>query len=35
VFVCYNLNPCHPLIFTMMLILHLHFKASSPNSFQE
>jgi hypothetical protein len=31
----YHLNPCHPSIFTMLLILHLHFKASSPISFQE
>jgi hypothetical protein len=34
VFVCYHLNPCHPLIF-MMLSLYLHFKAASPISFQE
>jgi hypothetical protein len=35
VFACYHLNPCHPLIFTMMLSLYLHFKAASPISFQE
>jgi hypothetical protein len=32
VLVCYHLNPCHPSIFTLMLILYLHFKASSPIS---
>jgi hypothetical protein len=26
VFVCYHLNPCHPSIFTLMLILSLPFK---------
>jgi hypothetical protein len=35
VFVYYHLNPCHPSIFTLMLILHLHFKASSPILVQE
>jgi hypothetical protein len=35
VLVCYHLNPCHPSIFTLMLILYLHFKATSPISFQE
>jgi hypothetical protein len=35
VFVRYHLNPCHPLNFNMMLILHLHFKASSPIPIQE
>jgi hypothetical protein len=35
VFVCYHLNPCHPSIFTLVLIPYLHFKASSPISAQE
>jgi hypothetical protein len=35
VFVHYHLNPCHPSIFTLMLIMYLHFKAASPISFQE
>jgi hypothetical protein len=35
VFVCYHLNPCHPSIFTLMLIPYLHFKASSPILVQE
>jgi hypothetical protein len=35
VFVCYHLNPCHPSIFTLMLIMYPHFKDSSPISVQE
>jgi hypothetical protein len=35
VFVCYHLNPCHPSIFTSMLIPYLQFKACSPISVQE
>jgi hypothetical protein len=35
VFVRYHLNPCHPSIFTLMLILYLHFKAASSIPFQE
>jgi hypothetical protein len=35
VFDCYHLNPCHPLIFTLMLIMYPYFKAASPISFQE
>jgi hypothetical protein len=35
VFVCYHLNPCHPSICTLMLIMYLYFKASSPISVQE
>jgi hypothetical protein len=34
-FVYYHVNPCHPLIFNLMLIAYLHFKASSPISVQE
>jgi hypothetical protein len=34
IFVCYHLNPCHPSIFTLMLIMYLHFNASPPISFQ-
>jgi hypothetical protein len=32
---CYHLNPCHPSIFTLMLIMYLYFKASSPIWVQE
>jgi hypothetical protein len=35
VFVRRHLNPCHLLIFTLMLILPLYFKASSPIPVQE
>jgi hypothetical protein len=35
VVVRYHLNPYHPSIFTLMLILYVHFKAPSPISFQE
>jgi hypothetical protein len=35
VFDYYHLNPCHPLIFTLMLIMYPYFKAASPISFQE
>jgi hypothetical protein len=35
VFAHYHLHPCHPLIFTLMLIPYLHFKASSLVSVQE
>ena len=35
VFVCYHFNPCHPSTFTLMLIMYLYFKASSPISVQE
>jgi hypothetical protein len=35
VFVRYHLNPCHPSIFTLILITYLHFKAACPISFQE
>jgi hypothetical protein len=31
----YHLNPCHPSIFTLMLIMYPYFKASSPISVQE
>jgi hypothetical protein len=34
VFVCYHLNPCHPSIFTLILILHLHCILKPPLSFQ-
>jgi hypothetical protein len=32
---CYHLNPFHPSIFTLMLIMYLYFKASSPIWVQE
>jgi hypothetical protein len=35
VFVHYHFNLCHPSIFTLMLIMYLHFKAASPILFQE
>jgi hypothetical protein len=35
VFVRYDFNPCHPSIFTSMLIMYPYFKASSPISVQK
>jgi hypothetical protein len=35
VFVRYHLNPCHPSIFTLMLIMYQYFNDSSPISVQE
>ena len=35
VFDCYHLNPCHPSIFTLMIIMYPYFKAASPILFQE
>jgi hypothetical protein len=33
-FVRYHLNPCHPLIFTLVLIMYPYFKASLPFQFK-